>query len=231
MILFIVTDTYERYLNDPGWFWMRNTLEEIAGDACLVLHYKQVSPDKNHPLELLERLQPWAICHSGGSTDYADYDVLQDETYRQVVREASTAQIGFCGGHQILASFYGSQLGPIRPLRPDEPDPNPYSPGFYKEWGIYPVRLVVDDPLFEACGEVVRVQEYHYWEVKRLGEELELLASSQECRVQAFRHRAKPVYGTQFHPEQSREPYMDGEKILKNFFRIAKMHAEESGTI
>jgi GMP synthase-like glutamine amidotransferase len=216
MILYIVTDTYEKYLSDPGWFWTRNTLERIAGDACVVLHYKQVN------LEMVEHLRPWAICHSGGSTDYANYDVLEELAYRQLVWEAKAAQIGFCGGHQILACFFGSQIGPMRRLRSDEPDPAPYSPGFYKEWGIYPIQIIKEDPLFANCGEIVRVQEYHYWEVKQLGQDLELLASSQECRVQAFRHRAKPIYGTQFHPEQSREPYLDGEIILRNFFLVAK---------
>ncbi len=220
MIVYVVTDTYEQYRKSPSWFHVRNTLEEIAGDACIVLHYSQVN------LDSIERIAPWAICHSGGGTDYKDYDVLQAADYRRVVREFGAAQIGFCGGHQILASFFGSRLGPIRKLKPTEPDPSSYNPGYFKEWGVYPARIVRADPLFSGLGRTIRVQEYHYWEVKRLGARLELLASSRDCRVQAFRHRDKPVYGTQFHPEHHTDAYPDGAKVLRNFFAFAREHGE-----
>lgn len=68
----------------------------------------------------------------------------------------------------------------------------------------------------------VRVQEYHAWEVKSLGRRLRLLASSDTCRVQAFVHRSRPIYGVQFHPEQASENCPDGFKVLRNFFRLAR---------
>ena len=216
MILFIVTDTIEKYRGETGWYATRNLLEELARDACVVLHYSQVNS------EALARISPWAICHSGCSVDFKEYDVLECADYRRDVRETCAAQIGFCGGHQILAHFFGSTLGPIRKLRPDEPDPSPYRPGWFKEWGVYPVRVVKPDPLFRGLGKILRVQEYHYWEVKQLAKDLEILASSRECRVEAFRHRAKNIYGTQFHPEHSPKTYQDGIAILKNFFAIAR---------
>lgn len=174
------------------------------------------------PSVACRRPQPWAVCHSGSSTDYKAYDVLTAKEYRQAVRECPVPQIGFCGGHQIIARFFGSTLGPIRRLRPDEPDPCGYHPGQFKEWGVYPVRVLKADPLLAGLGKVIRVQEYHYWEVKRLGRDLVLLASSRNCRVQAFRHRDQAIYGTQFHPEQASENYPDGTRILENFFRLAR---------
>jgi GMP synthase (glutamine-hydrolysing) len=109
------------------------------------------------------------------------------------------------------------------PVTDDEPDHNPgYHPGLYKEWGMYPVRIVADDPLFAGLGPVIRVPEYHMDEVKVLAPELVLLASSARCRVQAYRHRDKPLYGTQFHPEKTEEAYPDGKRVLENFFGIAR---------
>lgn len=216
MILFVVTDTFEQYRKNPNWFHTRDTLEDAASDACVVLHCKQVN------LETVARLRPWAICHSGSGTDYKDYDVLQDRDYRRVVRESDVAQIGLCGGHQIVARFFGSRLGPMRKLRPGEPDLSAYHPGCFKEWGVYRVDVVRADPLFRGLGKAVQVSEYHYWEVRRLGAALVLLASSADCRVQASRHRTRPVYGTQFHPERYSDAYPDGARILRNFFRIAR---------
>jgi GMP synthase-like glutamine amidotransferase len=219
MILYVVTDTCAQYRKNTIWFTMGRALEKTARDACLILHYSQVSPDT------LAQIKPWAVCHSGGSTDYSEYGVLRDRRYRRAVMECGIPQIGFCGGHQILASFFGSTLGPMRKLRPDEPNPCSYNPAYFKEWGVYPVRIVKDDPLFRSCGKVLRVKEYHYFEVKTLGKDLMLLASSKECRVQVYRHRTRLLYGTQFHPEQPEKLYPDGTTILKNFFRMARHQA------
>ena len=218
MIFYIVTDIEKAYREGSVWFNIMHTLESHAEDVCLIVHYKKVSP------KLVSQLQPWAICHSGGSTSYSKYDVLESRNYRRVVRSYRGAQIGLCGGHQILAVFHGGAIGEMRKLKDDEPNLAGYAPGQYKEWGVYPVQIVRRDPLFNGLGPVIRVQEYHSWEVKKLGRELELLASNKDCRVQAYVHRRKPLYGTQFHPEQSSPLYPDGFKILKNFFRLARAH-------
>lgn len=220
MIIYICTDTFDQYRAADYWHRLRGKLEEVAKDACLLMHYSQVS------VELLARIQPWALCHSGGGTDYDKYDVLQHAGYRRVVREFDVAQIGFCGGHQIINVFHGGRNGAIRRLRPGEPDLSSYNPGYFKEIGVYPVRVVKADPIFKGLPKTIRVHEYHYHEVKKLGAGLELLASSAGCRVQAFRHRTRPVYGVQFHPEQSPETYPDGTRLLQNFFRIARQHME-----
>lgn len=216
MILFVITDAMERYRK-----WnttnARNKLEDQSGDACVVLHYTQVD------LDVLARIQPWAVCHSGGAAPYEEYDVLEHEAYKRFVTEGNVPQLGICRGHQVVASFFGSEIGPIRRLKPDEPDvASSYQAGYFKEWGACPIEILEDDPLFEGLPRPPRLKEAHYIEVKKLADELKLLASSQACRVQAFRHRTKPVYGVQFHPETANEDYPDGDTVLKNFFRFAR---------
>ena len=217
MIWYVVTDTEENYRGSSAFYNHKFTLERIAGDCCFILHYRQVN------FELLAEHRPWAICHSGGSAMYEDYDIMQTQDYCSIIAQWDGPQIGFCGGHQVISAQFGSTIGPIRSLREDEPDLSPgYSPGRYKEWGIYPVRITRHDPLFDGLESTIRVQEYHFWEVQELGGELVLLASSDNCPVQAYVHSEKPIYGTQFHPEQSSEHYPDGFIILQNFFRIAR---------
>lgn len=220
MILYIVTDTAEAF-RQGWWHGHKVALEEIAGDVCLVLHYRQVS------LDVLADLRPWAVCHSGGSADYDTYDVLQTVDYLRVIREWPGAQIGFCGGHQILAYAFGGTVGRMGKLRPGEPDYYPqYHPGYFKERGVYPIRIVQDDPLFAGFRRTMRMLESHRDEVKELAPELLLLASTPRCRVQAFVHRDKPLYGVQFHPEQAPEGYPDGRRLLENFFCIARAREE-----
>ena len=223
MILYVVTDTVKSYRGSEGWFRTQKVLEKLSGDVCLTLHFKRMHP------RLVRDLRPAAIVHSGGGTDYKDYDVLRFEPYRRAVVESAVAQIGLCGGHQILATFFGSRIGPMRQLRPGEPDPAGYRLGHFKEWGVYSVRVLRRDPIFDGLGRHLRVQEYHYWEVKALGPALKLLAGSRDCRVQAFVHRHRPIYGTQFHPEAPLAAYPDGFKLLRNFFRIAREHARAAG--
>lgn len=216
MILYIVTETAEKY-ETGNWQRQRLALERAAGDLCLVVHYKQVN------LKLLKQLRPLALVHSGSSTPFEDYDIQRTRGYREVVLKSPIPQLGICGGHQLAAEFFGSTLGIMRRIRAMEADHNPkYHPGEFKEWGVYPVTVVRADPLFAGCGSTVWVQQFHRSEVKTLGAGLEVLASTPDCRVQAFRHRRRPFYGVQFHPEEATEAYPDGARILRNFFRIAK---------
>jgi GMP synthase-like glutamine amidotransferase len=215
MILYIVTDTEPIY-RTGNWQKKRLALEDTSGDFCLTVHYKQVS------LKMLASVKPWAICHSGASTPFEDYDILQTRNYRQVVLRSTIPQLGICAGHQLLAEFHGSTLGGMRQVGENDADHNPnYHPGEYKEWGMYPVRVVQKDPLFAGFGELLRVQQFHRSEVKTLGRDLVLLASSPACRVQSFVHRTKPLYGVQFHPEEASEAYPDGFRVLRNFFKVA----------
>lgn len=225
MILFVVTDALAQYRKSGAWRTTCNTLEDVARDFCLMMHYSQVN------LDILRRLAPWAVCYSGGNTPYEDYDILTNTAWLQTMRAWDGPQIGFCRGSQVLAHAFGCCLGPMRRLEPHEPDPAAYAPGYFKEWGFCPVQIIHDDPLFSGCPATIRVQEAHFWEVKELTPELVLLARSRDCGIQAYRHCRKPVYGVQFHPEQPSAAYPDGARILANFFSLARAASEKTGKV
>ena len=49
-----------------------------------------------------------------------------------------------------------------------------------------------------------------------------LLADSASCEVEAVKHKSKPFYGVQFHPERinvKSESHPEGHKVIENFFR------------
>ncbi|MCH5378095.1 MAG: gamma-glutamyl-gamma-aminobutyrate hydrolase family protein, partial [Planctomycetes bacterium] len=101
-----------------------------------------------------------------------------------------------------------------------------YNPGQFKEWGFTPVQIVRRDPLFEGLPEEVVVREAHAYHVVQVPDGFELLASTAECKVQAFKHRQRLVYGTQFHPEVNDDDHPHGRAILENFFRLAGLGGE-----
>ncbi|MEM2936517.1 MAG: hypothetical protein QW231_05010 [Candidatus Bathyarchaeia archaeon] len=45
--------------------------------------------------------------------------------------------------------------------------------------------------------------------------------------IQAVKHKKRPLYGVQFHPQIYTEEHPDGKKILENFFRIAQRWWED----
>jgi GMP synthase (glutamine-hydrolysing) len=113
---------------------------------------------------------------------------------------------------------------PMRALRPGEPQigtVNTDSKGWFVEQGFYPIRIVQADPLFDGLPDPFIVRESHTCEVKTLPPGFDLLATNDNCRVQAMKHRDRPLYGTQFHPEAWQEEYPHGREIVRNFFRIA----------
>jgi GMP synthase-like glutamine amidotransferase len=224
MILFIITDTAEAARRGSTFHDAKVTLEGVSGDLCLMAHYSRVS------LEMLRQVRPWAVCHSGCGAEFKTYDVLEHKGYNAVIRQWEGPQIGLCGGHQIIAHAFGGTVGHMGRLKTGEADHNPsYHAGLYKEWGAYPVRIVRPDPLFAGLGKGIMVLQSHMDEVKRLPRCLTLLAGSARCRVQAFVHMDKPVYGVQFHPERFSKDYPDGGKVLENFFRLARQTGAAAG--
>ncbi|MEA3401839.1 MAG: gamma-glutamyl-gamma-aminobutyrate hydrolase family protein [Armatimonadota bacterium] len=219
MICYVVTETLDKY-REMQPHQLKLDLERLSGDRCLVMHYSGVTR------ELLEQARPWALCHSGGSTSHDEYDVLDCDDYRWAITESGIPQIGFCGGHQLIGEMFGAEVDIMRELADDEADLAPdYHPGTFKEWGIWPVRLVADNPLFEGLPNPIRVREAHRSEIKQLPEGFRLLASSADCRIQAMVHETMCLYGVQFHPESRVEGYPDGHNLLGNFFRIARGRA------
>jgi len=222
MFVYIITDKAEN-ATSPMFYKHKCTFEKYARDVCVILHYKKVRAN------LIAEINPWGILHSGCTAEFHTYDVLEDENYHRLITEWDGAQLGICGGHQIIAHAFGSKLGHIRKLRPTDADHNPgYHPGQFKEWGAYPIIIKKRDPIFEGLPQTIRVFEYHMDEVKVLSKKLEILASNTNCKVQTFKHRTKPVYGTQFHPEHSSKNYPDGIKVLENFCKLAKLHHKSS---
>jgi GMP synthase (glutamine-hydrolysing) len=61
----------------------------------------------------------------------------------------------------------------------------------------------------------------HAWHIAKLPPEFDVLAATDECPIQAIKHKTRVLYGTQFHPEQYDDEHTDGKTILRNFFTIA----------
>lgn len=192
---------------------IQRRIAEISGLPCLLIHYLQIRRhDLQHPRVQAIVLSSWKL----------PKDKEHAEELNALMRETHKPFLAFCGGHSLLYTAHGGKGAAMRPLQAGEADANPkYFPGFYKEWGFMPVRILKRDPLFEGLPDELAVQQMHYAECKQLPPGFRVLASSSECRVQVIKHESRLVYGTQFHPERYDEEHPHGKVLLGNFFKLA----------
>jgi len=211
----------------PGGLWrlssLRSRITALSGLDCYCFHYTQLKRDT------LQRPTVKAIVlRAPAPAGMLKCDTAREELWA-MLRESEIPTIAFCGGfHQVYMAF-GGKCGDMRRLRAGEADPNPkYAPGRLKEWGFCKIRAVARDPLLEGLGTEFEMLEQHVSECQMLPEVFELLASTDTCRVQAIKHKTKPLYATQFHPEAYEDGHMDGKRLLQNFFRIAQASGDIS---
>ena len=112
--------------------------------------------------------------------------------------------LGVCYGAQYLSHAHGGEV-----MDSDK-----------REYGRARIsRIVKADPLFADVPEGTQVWMSHGDTITRLPEDFELLASTSDVGVAAYKATdgafAKPVYGIQFHPEVTHSEH--GRQLLRNF--------------
>jgi len=123
----------------------------------------------------------------------------------EILSKADFPVIGICAGHQFMARHFGGSAEPSK----------------IPEFGKIELTLLVENnELFEGVPKKSIVWESHNDEVAELPKDFEILAESENCKIQAMKHKNKPLYGLQFHPEVEHTEF--GEQIFKNFVKICE---------
>jgi GMP synthase (glutamine-hydrolysing) len=108
--------------------------------------------------------------------------------------------LGICYGMQLACQALGGEVRPATGAR---------------EFGRAACRVTDADGLFQGVPEHTTVWMSHGDQVQTVQGDFLALAATETCPVAAVRHRTRPVFGLQFHPEVSHTP--DGPRILRNF--------------
>jgi len=103
---------------------------------------------------------------------------------------------GICAGHQLLGCSFGSKL-----IQNKE-----------SERGMHKVRIHTFDPVFQNTENEIEVLQQHHDSIT-LPDDFNLLARSDRCRIQAMKHKERPLYSVQWHAEISTL------KIISNFLK------------
>ena len=111
-------------------------------------------------------------------------------------------------GIPVLGICYGMQLG-CQALG------GKVEPGVSREFGRAQCHIQQADGLFAGVPKETVVWMSHGDQVATVSGDFIPLATTDTCPVAAVRHRTRPIFGLQFHPEVSHTPC--GSLILRNF--------------
>ena len=166
---------------------------------------REVNVRRNDEITLAEAraLRPEAVILSPGPCGPAEAGVCEAFA-RAAATDWDVPLLGVCLGHQAIASALGGRV--VR----GEPAHGVASPVRHDRTGLF---AGLPDPM--PCGR------YHSLVADRasLPAELAVTAELGDGTVMAVAHRARPVWGVQFHPESVLTP--DGDRLLANFLRLA----------
>ncbi len=113
--------------------------------------------------------------------------------------------LGICYGMQLGAQVLGGQVKPAQA----------------REYGRAKLTVTSQDPLVHGLPQETSVWMSHGDQVHELPKDFVALATTPTCPFAAARHRTRPFYGVQFHPEVTHTPR--GEQIFQNFlYEICK---------
>jgi GMP synthase (glutamine-hydrolysing) len=154
--------------------------------------------DHNQPIVLSAKSEVKGIILSGGKGN--PYEPLNLTANYVAMMNFDVPVLGFCLGHEILAVAYG---GRIRKLA----EPQTKS---------IPVTVTQpDDPIFAGLNvEDLSFRRRHSFQVAELPRDFVSLAESTVTPNEIIRHRDKPLYGFQAHPEVSGH---QGLQVVANF--------------
>lgn len=173
------------------------------GQTCHLIHRavrdleQEVELVKNtSSIEEILAKEPDGLILSGGPTlERAGNCILY-------VKELDLPILGICLGHQVMAKAYGGEV----------------STGAAGGYAAVEIEVIEENDILKGIGPRTKVWASHADEVRSLPPDFIRLARSRICEIEAMKHKTKPLYGVQWHPEVSHTER--GNDLLRNFFEV-----------
>lgn len=146
--------------------------------------------------ERIRELAPKGLILSGGPNSvYAEGAPKCDPA----IFDLGLPILGICYGMQLVCDALGSRVenAPAR------------------EYGRAQCEVTAENDLFVDVPRQTQVWMSHGDQVAQVSDDFTPLARTETCPFAAVKHRQRPIYGLQFHPEVTHTPH--GKQILGNF--------------
>ncbi len=118
----------------------------------------------------------------------------------EIIRKSNKPMLGICLGFELIAFDFGCKLKRLR----------------VKEKGIVQIELTKDKIIKNLKS--IKVYESHRWVIKEVSKYLLPLGVSVDG-IEIIKHKSKPIYGFQFHPEIVRNG-LDSKVLFSNLLSI-----------
>ncbi len=173
------------------------------GQFCHLIH--RAVRDLDQEVELMKNTstieeimskEPDGIILSGGPT------LERAGNCMAYVKEIDLPILGICLGHQAMAQAYGGEV----------------KTGAAGGYAAVEIEVIEENDILKGIGPRTKVWASHADEVRSLPPDFIRLARSQICEIEAMKHKTKPLYGVQWHPEVSHTER--GNDLLRNFFEV-----------
>src|SRR5690348_9705193 len=153
-----------------------------------------VRPDIS--LEELKKLNLKGLILSGGPSSVYEPNAPRCDPR---IFELGVPVLGICYGMQLGAQILGGQVKPAKA----------------REYGRARLTVTSHDALVHGLPKETTVWMSHGDQVHELPGDFVPLATTPTCPFAAARHKTRPFYGVQFHPEVTHTPR--GDQIFQNF--------------
>jgi GMP synthase (glutamine-hydrolysing) len=165
-----------------------------------------VRPDIS--VEQLRKLNPKGIILSGGPSSVYEPNAPRCDPK---LFDLGVPVLGICYGMQLGAQILGGDVKPAKA----------------REYGRAKLHVTSSDPLVHGLPEDTTVWMSHGDQIHELPPEFVALATTPTCPYAAAKHKTRPFYGVQFHPEVTHTPR--GAQIFENFlYEICKAKGDWS---
>jgi len=151
----------------------------------------------------LKKLKPKGIILSGGPSSVYEAGAPRCDP---AIFEIGVPILGICYGMQLGAHILGGEVKPAKS----------------REYGRAKLHVAdAADPFLHGVPQDTTVWMSHGDQIHELPADFIALATTPTCPYAAAKHRTRPFYGVQFHPEVTHTPR--GEQIFQNFlYEICK---------
>jgi GMP synthase (glutamine-hydrolysing) len=151
------------------------------------------------PAARVKELKPKGIILSGGPMSVYEPGAPHCDP---AIFDLGIPVLGICYGMQLVCHYLGGKVGGTAHSR---------------EYGRATLTVGDKNALFKAYPAESTVWMSHGDQVQSVSGDFVPLASTDTCPLAAVKHKTRPVFGIQFHPEVAHTPH--GGQILANFLR------------
>ena len=153
--------------------------------------FEQKTFDEINP-EDIEKFNSFIL--SGRRNNNAQMNATNSKIILHAVNEKKKL-LGICYGAEILALSLGGTIRKSSVIRGEQ-------------------NITSNEN--SLCDGYNTIFESHSYEISKLGTSLESIAESSNCKNEIVKHRKLSIYGTQFHPEMTK----DGQSMIKKFAEL-----------